>query len=456
MLTCHAGRERPEDVLMQDIDTFAAEAEELYMSPLMQSYLTVLFTANGPITQPSHDMAKRLEEARRLLGLHRTQGGPEADGCAFCGRPAVERLHREMLPLTSGQGPGNFFPYGRSGVLACGLCVVSLLALGTGAPSCSGRALVVEAEDPRLLLQITKGWYPEMLRLAHLSQVTGKKVPAFRHPLTRIVEALVHLQEGRSEEDIERATPVRAGLTVYHLSNSGQGPDIDIRRLPSPIVRFVWRAGLPKYGPAWQEVVGQHWQPGEKGDERIHRRNAVYDALFTLPEQAGRFVRRFLLPPAVEQARNRQEELEPGALKDRGEDRWNLVQLFLREVMGMDEGRIAAIRNLGDVLADEVVGNDDAQLARRVLMADDYRSVRALLIRTSVKRVRGGGDPLTSLDDFLKVFEEGDELRRIDWRLAWDLTCIRFIEILGKHGWFTAHRETAVEVEESSSDRLPT
>jgi CRISPR-associated protein Cst1 len=102
-----------------------------------------------------------------------------------------------------------------------------------------------------------------------------------------------------------------------------------------------------------------------------------------------------------------------------------------------------------------VVGNDDTQLARRVLTTDDYRSVRALLIRTSVRRVRSGGDPLTTLNDFLKIFEEGDELRRIDWRLAWDLTCIRFVEILGKHDWFREHAATAVEIEESDGDRVP-
>ena len=456
MLTCHAGRERPEDVSTQDIDSFATDAEHLYMTPLLQSYLTVLFTANGPITQPSYDMARRLEEARRLLRLHRTEGRPEADACAFCGRPAIERLHREMMPLTSAQGPGNFFPYGRSGVPACGLCVVSLHALGIGAPSCSGRALVVEAEDPRFLLEITKRWYPEMLRLAHLSQATQKKVAAFSHPLTRTIEALVHLQEGMSEEDIERHTPVRAGLTVYHLSNSGQRPDIHIRRLPSPIVRFVWRAGLPRYELAWQEIVRRHWRTSQTGDEQIHRRNDVYDALFTLPEQASRFIRRFMLPPAVQQARNGREETQPGDLADRGEDRWNLAQLFLREVMGMDEERIATIRKLGDVLADEVVVSNDAQLAGRVLRADDYRNVRALLIRTSIRRVRSGNDPVTTLDEFLKVFEEGDEVRRSDWRLAWDLTCIRFIEILGKREWFARQTETAMGLEESDGDGQPT
>jgi len=163
-----------------------------------------------------------------------------------------------------------------------------------------------------------------------------------------------------------------------------------------------------------------------------------------------------MLPPAVQQARNGREETQPGDLADRGEDRWNLAQLFLREVMGMDEERIATIRKLGDVLADEVVVSNDAQLAGRVLRADDYRNVRALLIRTSIRRVRSGNDPVTTLDEFLKVFEEGDEVRRSDWRLAWDLTCIRFIEILGKREWFARQTETAMGLEESDGDGQPT
>jgi len=456
MLTCHAGRERPEEVTMQELDAFAAEAEKLYMSPLMQSYLTVLFTVNGPITQPSYDAARRAEEARRLLRSHRVEAVPGAGACAFCGRPAAQRLHREMMPLTSGQGPGNFFPYGRSGLPACGLCILSLLALGLGAPSCSGRALVVEAEDPRLLLQITKIWYPAMLQFVQLSQVAQKKVAGFSHPLTRTVEALVHLQENMSEEELEGNTPVRGGLTVYHLSNHGQGPDIAIRRLPSSVVRFVWRANLPKYRPAWRDIVGRHWHTGRSGDEQVQRRNEVYDALFTLPEQAGRFIRRFMLPPVVEKMRNRNAEAGAEAIGDRVEGRWSLAELFLKEVMGLDAERIAGIRKLGDVLAEEAIANNDAQLVRKVLMADDYRTVRALLIRTSVARVNRGNEPVTTLDEFLKVFEEGEEVRRLDWHLAWDLTVIRFIETLWARDWFTRQTDAVAQIEETEADCLLT
>ncbi|MCL6580702.1 MAG: hypothetical protein K6U08_03680, partial [Firmicutes bacterium] len=118
MLTVHAGRKKPEDVTMGDLDRFAEEAEKLYLSPLMQSYLTVLFTSNGPITQPSYSHEKRAAEARRLLRYHRVPSPPGAEACAFCGRPSVQRVHRDMMPMLSGQGVSNFFPFGRSGLPA--------------------------------------------------------------------------------------------------------------------------------------------------------------------------------------------------------------------------------------------------------------------------------------------------------------------------------------------------
>jgi CRISPR-associated protein Cst1 len=65
--------------------------------------------------------------------------------------------------------------------------------------------------------------------------------------------------------------------------------------------------------------------------------------------------------------------------------------------------------------------------------------------------VRRNGAPLLTLDDFLLLFEEGEEVARADWQLAWDLLRIRTTETLCKLGWF--EKPEAKEVIEEASQQ---
>ena len=57
-----------------------------------------------------------------------------------------------------------------------------------------------------------------------------------------------------------------------------------------------------------------------------------------------------------------------------------------------------------------------------------------MLIKASNAEVRSGRSPLIGFDEFITIFEEGEELPRIDWRLARDLVLIRMIERLHQEG----------------------
>ncbi len=107
----------------------------------------------------------------------------------------------------------------------------------------------------------------------------------------------------------------------------------------------------------------------------------------------------------------------------------------------MESERIEAIKKLGDALADEVATENDRGLWWAIYSADAYRQARLALIQASQRRLKRGLPPIVSLDGFLEVFEEGEELPRVDWRLAWDLVLIRVIEKLYETKWFEKNRD---------------
>ena len=108
----------------------------------------------------------------------------------------------------------------------------------------------------------------------------------------------------------------------------------------------------------------------------------------------------------------------------------------------MEKERIEEIRKLGDQLADYVSGENDRQFFRNFFIERRYDRFRNILIKANVAHVRRGKPPFISLDPYIIVFEEGDEVARNDWALARDLVLIRMIERLYEQGWLRQNADT--------------
>lgn len=447
--------ERPGDLTDDDLEKFARYAERAYFSPELSSYLTVLFTSN--FINPSFKPEKKREFVKSILHVFKEASDPALPPCAYCAKPSARLAHRDLVPMLTGREAVNFFPGGTPGLPLCGSCILALQALSIGAPMCSGRALVVFCDSPELTLQLVRAWQPEVRKRIQLSQTAGEKLSPMTRPLTRTIEALTSIES-------ERADYGNSSLTVYHVSNSGQGPQADIHFLPSPVVQFVRRARAARYSAIWGELVHRAWeipQRPKKGDRQLKAqapslRNYLYEDLFNLPERAGRFIRVYLLRKAIKypQGPGDPRASYPG-WKDGIRGLWDLTSLFLQEVIAMDMARVEAIRKVGDTLADEISVENDRKLWWRIYSGDAYRQVRLTLIQASKARLKRTLPPVLSLDEFLQVFEEGEELPRVDWRLAWDLVLIRIIEKLYQRKWFEKNldvlkeEETEVEAKEA-------
>jgi CRISPR-associated protein Cst1 len=172
-------------------------------------------------------------------------------------------------------------------------------------------------------------------------------------------------------------------------------------------------------------------------EERLERRNYLYEDLFRLPQEAPRFIRRYFLQRSAGATTTRRSSRGQPARQTQMQApapiravSWQLIDLFLREVLNMDPGRVAAIRELGDRLAEMINRDNNKRLFLRAFQIRTPFFVRRLLLDTGFRRLGNGEGPMITLDEYLTVFEEGEELARTDWRLAWDLVLIRVIERL--------------------------
>jgi CRISPR-associated protein Cst1 len=468
-ITAFAGKRNPKELTSRDLDAIADYMIENYIVDPLKSFLTVVFPNSG-FTNPAFEKhpEKRKAYAEKVLRAYRP-GTPVLDiPCIFTRKPAVGlsldtrdkldlgRAFRQHVPLTTGEGIVNFHPYGNAGLPVSGEALLAIHAFPLGCAKVGGRLLAVHADNPQFTYRFAKRFLHQNRRTIHAVQsIGGKKIPEPKYRATTLlIQTLLEIEEELQwEEEL-----IPSSITAYHLSNSGQGVKLDIYQLPLEITDFLIAVRTPEYREGWDAICRRGWEitrPKRRKDGTQEQReptyNAFYEDLFHLPDGAASFIRTYFLR-IPKQTKRKGDPRSTYSLKQEANlVSWKLTDLFLRRVVKMEKARIEYMRNLGDTLADYIVNDNDRRFFHVFLTARSYGDLRTALIKASHNRIKRRQMPLITFDQFIAIFEEGEEIPRSDWRLARDLVLIRMIERLYAQGWLQEHVEELPEPEVETS-----
>jgi CRISPR-associated protein Cst1 len=452
-IAAFAEKRRPEEVTVEDLERLAPYLEEQYQRKYLTGYLTCIFP-NSAYVNPTSGTEKKRAFIDQHLYNFRDTAPEDSENCGICGEPATGRGFRQHVPMVTGEGVLNFFPSAQPGLSLCPGCMISIAALPLGALRCGGRALIVHADDPELTYHFARKHLERNESLLHLQNLApDAKFPDAKQVRTRLIDELRGwtAEEARRSQKAARGRLRPVSLTAYHLTNSGQGPDLDIYHLPAPILTFLLSAEAEPYRETWREIIREAWRLNEKDkDDTTTYRNFLFDDIFRLPDQWPAFMRTYFLRRAYRAAPKDDPRGSYGPGRDLALISWPLTELFLKEVIGMQEHRVKAIRDFGDRVANYIAERDPG-FWRDFHMAKTYGGLRVRLIRASQAERAAGRPLLIGFDDFITIFEYGEELARPDWRLARDLVLIRVIEQLHARQWFAEHPE-ALNLETPDED----
>ncbi len=480
-----AGVDQPEALSLARLDSVAELLEQTYYGrkELMMPYLSCVFTTNVSFLQTKEGPEKRKAFIRRYLRAHRAE--PDARlrnaRCVFSGRTATSALVRTHLPLFSGEGVLNFRPEGETWIPVAGPFVVAIMFLPLAGRRAEGRMLLVHADDPGLTLEFARRYLEDNRRLLALPLPDERLDvhPAFereqpkwdpskkRHkfadakgPRSLVVSDLAAIA-GRAAGTYARPTP--SALTVYLISNSGQGPHLEIVEVPSGVVSFVRNAAVGATRQTWERLAASFGplqqvdedasgagkrprtrkcapvpgRPGWSKNQAFEDLCGIFEAGFVDRRLARSWLSRHILGRLESDSATRYT-----AARARS---WALAKMFLSEVLGMKDARIEAIRSFADKIAEHISRTRDKRLFRS-LAYDPLHEVRNALLaaqrRTAPDRL------LFGLDEYATVWlhEDGDEF------LVRDLLTIRVVERLAELGYFKSNREDALELEPAQTE----
>lgn len=480
-LCAFAERERPEELTFEDLDKAGELMVKEYYGEKFKTFLHCVFP-NATFVQ------KRVEELtkeafnRRYFRAHRASPDPVVIGqhCIFSGEPATSWLVRTHLPLFSAERVVNFRPDGTASVPVAGPFVVALMFLPLASRRAEGKLLAVHADDPALTLRFAHLYLKDNRRLLAMPLPTepaafhpefereqpvrdsGKsghyKFADVKAPRSFIIADLTELAR-LTLPTTRRCHPT--GLTVYHLSNSGQGTSLDIFDIPSGLVNFIARASGARTRTAWQSIQRNfdpfnnkrddggsksrskspliEGRPGITRNQAFEELSAIFEPGFTDKRAAAAWLSKHVLGRLNRGSRTTFTHTQART--------WALAGLFLEEVMGMKPGQVEAIR----VFADKVAGWIHEKYDKRLfhaLMFGKLPDAQQGLRKTQRKSAINGGPVLFGLDEFTNVWLHSHD----SIYLTRDLICIRIAEKLDELGYFREHPEDQFDADDIDTE----
>jgi CRISPR-associated protein Cst1 len=476
-------KDNPAQLTDDNLLEVATFIEQQYIIQPLKSFLNVAFVNSG-FTQPAYESQpeKRQIYARKVAREY-AQQLTEGERCVFTGEPIssvswsvddslpVGRAFREHIPLLNGRDVINFMPGGYAGLPVSGKALLCIQFFPMGSAKSGGRLLAVHSDNPTLMQHFAESFLQDNRRNIIQAQLAGSsKLPeAPHHPRTLLVKLFLEIEQQRLDAFAEQQP---AAVTAYHLSNSGQSnpldernPPLSIYHLPLQITVFLATVSGGEYKTVWNEIASRAWQQppqpkkGKSAENEpfIPRYNRLYEDMFRLPDNARTFVRSHFLRLPRRNTLSDDPTRAYTLTTDAHLVSWQLIELFLREVIRMSGTRIEEIRNLGDRLASYVFDMDERRFFRNFFRENRPQEFRSLLIKANLSAIKAGQAPLFTLDPYTQVFhldlfDDGSEMLRIDWKFARDLVLIRMIEQLYTKGWIGKNPDLVAEVAQPDAE----
>jgi CRISPR-associated protein Cst1 len=510
-LSAMVAKEKPEDLTLEDLDQCGNEMMSCYLHPIFMSYLTCVFP-NSAYVNPTTGEEKRKQAMQRLLMPHRNEPDREAIGlhCAFSGLPATHLLERSQIPMLTGSGILNFFPAGQSELAVSAPYLLAIQALPLGGRRSEGKLLIVHCDLPDWTYHFARRYLDknrQLISLAKSNQLPeidgpsaildrecagwdkAKKKPKYpdaKAPQSLIMADLTQVIVDRNTGSLSRTN---TSLTVYLMSNSGQGPSLSIEQIPSQFVTFVRDVQGPQYKSKWDRVIQRAWraakgesEAGESTSEPLKKsskpkktsvsnvspgagisRNEAFSDLYDIFSSgfcdwnaAVRFVRRHLLCNPNKVFLDPKRTLDTAPRLDSQSLElidWQLTSLFLERILGMTSERIALIRSFADQLAELIDNNNDKTLFRDLVFAESEYRYRGVLSKVQRQYAQDRKKLVITFDQYVDLFLDTSSEEKYRWSLVRDLISIRLVETLLAKGFFdrTGNETALAQTEEKDT-----
>lgn len=416
------GKKKTEDIVLEELIEEFEDITDLYTTPEWKKLMYYLYP-NNPLINPSFSGKHKEKYLEYLHSLVNQINRVNMDGsCISCGiRGVMTPAKRNDIPLTGSGTLKNYFSYASEGADYCPVCTLAIQFLPLVLYICGGKVILISSHSKKIM----RRWAQQcnnfikdqiMLKSFQVGINEGYTVP--QNSLFHITSDFI-IKNDASEFEGEKNH-----IRLYYFTNYGQSADIEFYDLPSKVFTFyVYLKQSGEYNK-WLEVVNRGFYKKTEDEEDMYKKysNQVYNNLLNEKSIIGYFT-----------DNHRQVY-----------GTWNILHLYLKEVISMDEYRIQLIKELGDKIANCIKKRDNLKRLTSLEMANSYNDFMNVIRIIAKDRIRQREEePLIKLDEYVDILYKDNYA---NWREVRDLLLFRIYENL--HDYLVGNEEYKEEEEE--------
>lgn len=397
-----AGRESPEAVTQDDLDTAAerltSDVVRAATAPKDGSgydWWKVLF-ALYPNAKPTHALRSHDPDVLRPGVAAMFAPDPPTGAfrpCTFCSQPSPVLWAKSTLPMFDTTKAVNSLPPRTAGWPVCRACRVAVWALPYGAWLTAGSATVMTCDNAAVMRSFTRR---NADRASKIQQLGFDGLPANAAAETITLAALR-----------ANAADAPAGATLWMFKNDNQDPWLRVTATSGGTPTFLRRMyAEPDCRWGWGALQAALTRRDKEG--RVTTSGAA-EAAKTLFEPEGQ-------PPGRLLRTLRNLTDDPGRVTARKVTAWRaLCHLYLKEICGMDTDQLSRLKPVRELLADWITQepNPRGRFNEYRQVAGKPYELQKLLMTASARLYLDGRQPavINGVTPDLLVGQDGWRLR---------------------------------------------
>lgn len=380
------------------------------------------FFLNSKITQPAFkDEAKKNETKKYYESLLKNEGG-HIGFCRVTGNKTyVFPSGRDNSVLSGSRTFINFHHGFENGLMLSKEVLIRYFFLPLACEQLQGRIALISSSSIEIAKYFSQVVCKDNLDAIANNSSEGVLKAKSNSPSTslfRYADKIIY--ESKSEFDDKNDS-----LTLYHFTNFGASPDLEIYQLPFQILRFYSFVQKAKYRDSWNAFVNRHYHSSgasyESGNYIVkdkketttvnessfkYWRNTVYDNLINGKSLTSAF---------LNYVRENQFDFK-------------IVKIYETKVRNMKKETIEKIEQMADFI---ISSNDELAIAKAIKRLDSVTSsylLRRFIIKDIIEKnyEKGNEKPIVTVEDYANyLFPDTDS-----WKETRDVLIIAIFEKL--------------------------
>ena len=360
------------------------------------------FFLNSKITQPAFKPEKKKEETEAYFKSLIDGTAPHITG--YC---RITGVKTELYPagrdnsVLSGSGTFvNFHHSFQSGIMLSKEAIIRYHFLPLACELLQGRIAVIHSNNPQITELYARDCCSRNLSAIGKNISDGILKSEAHSTGTAIFRFIDKILLKYTEEDIPNGS-----ITLYHFTNFGASPDVQIYTLPFPAFIFYQRTQSGRFKDGWNKFVKQYYfnsdykkvehddkdsliiATDKKGKYQIEEneykywRNSLYDKLL---------MNRTIVPEIMKWSKEYKFDLD-------------LLELYLINIRNMKKETINKINEIADFI---ISASDDSKMKKVLTELNGVKN--AFLLRRFILKVindhysKNFDEPLVTVEDYVE------------------------------------------------------